>query len=79
VTEYPLPSGTYPQGITTGPDGNLWVADGSNVIFKVTTAGTYTAYTVPTSGSYPSAIVTGPDGCMWFTEALGGKIGTICP
>src|SRR6266550_4345092 len=24
VTEYALPSGSYPHGITAGPDGNMW-------------------------------------------------------
>jgi virginiamycin B lyase len=37
ITEYTLPSGSEPLGITAGPDGNLWFTDdGTSRIGKIT-------------------------------------------
>ncbi len=75
ITEYSLPSGSHPLGITAGPDGNLWFTDNSSSkIGKITTSGTITEYTV---GSNPNGIAAGPDGNLWFTEYAAGKIGKI--
>ena len=67
--EYPIPtSGSVPNGITAGPDGNLWFAERLGVkIGKITTAGVITEFPVPTFGSYPNGITAGPDGNLWFT------------
>src|SRR6266704_3248674 len=66
---------SQPLGITTGPDGNLWLAASSPqskpFIAKIATDGTELAeYQLP-SGEQPRGIVTGPDGAIWFTENLG--------
>ena len=53
ITEYSLPTSTsIPQGITAGPDGNLWFAEtNGNRIGKITPSGTLTEYPIPTSHS----------------------------
>jgi streptogramin lyase len=58
-------TGSTTEGITTGPDGNLWVT-ATNKVVKISpgdpTAGTPT--TINEIGS-PQAITTGPDGNLW--------------
>jgi streptogramin lyase len=79
ITEFALPSGSAPQGITTGPDGNLWFTEnGSPRIGTMTTAGAVTEYPVP-SGSAAARITAGSDGNLWFTEPAGNRIGRVTP
>jgi streptogramin lyase len=67
-----------PLWITTGPDGNLWIADyANNQIGRVTTNGVVTFFPTPTASARPAKIVAGPDGALWFTEFAAGKIGRI--
>jgi virginiamycin B lyase len=76
ITEYALPSGSLPIGITVGSDDNLWFTDnGTGKVGKITTSGTITEYSLPT-GSEPGGIVGGPDKNLWFAES-GTKIGKI--
>src|SRR6202158_4295978 len=77
-TEYPLPVNSQPLGITSGPDGNLWFTESSsNKIGRITTAGVYNEFAVPSVNSDPFFITAGPDGNLWFTEYLSNKIGRI--
>ena len=77
ISEYALPVGTDPEGITTGPDGNLWFTGReSSKIGKITTAGTITEYSLP-SGSEPTYITAGSDGNLWFVDQHTSKIGKI--
>lgn len=63
--------------VTTGPDGNIWFTDGgNNQIGRMTPAGVFTGFNLPTPNSGPVDITTGPDGALWFTE-FEGKIGRI--
>jgi len=77
--EYPVPtSGSLPDGIAAGPDGNLWFTESNgNKIAKISPAGVPTEYPVPTLVSLPYGIVAGPDGNLWFTEYSSGKVGKI--
>ena len=77
-TEYSLPSGSKPRGVTVGHDGNLWVTDEAGKIDKATTSGVVRAYGVP-EGSKPIGITSGPDGNLWFTEYGSSKIAMITP
>src|SRR5579872_1387877 len=79
-TIYNGPSSNDGGGITSGPDGNVWITtfDG-NQIGRVTTSGSFTMFTVPTSNSEPYGITSGPDGNLWFTEYAASKIGRITP
>jgi streptogramin lyase len=80
IKEYSVPTTTsIPQGITAGPDGNIWFAETKgDKIGKVTTSGKFTEYSLST-GSSPYGITPGPDGNLWFTEQIGNKIGRITP
>ena len=93
ITEYPLPSSSFPGGIATGADGNIWVGDESHgnvdqLDLAQATPGTsdgFTAYPVPTNAPEgiaggPESIAPGPDGALWFTTGDSinpGEIGRI--
>jgi streptogramin lyase len=83
ITEFPLgESLTAVSAITSGPDGNLWVAlPNARTIDRITTGGTITEFKLTSasaSGQLIQSITTGPDGALWFTEAgVGGSIGRI--
>jgi uncharacterized delta-60 repeat protein len=77
-TNFPLPSGSGPLSITTGPDGNLWyIQNGNGRIGRSTVKGSLTDFPVPTAASNPDTIANGPDGAVWFTEFAGNQIGRI--
>ena len=75
ITEFDI-TGPQPMDIAAGPDGNLWVAQytevgisGISAIGRVSTSGAYTQYTAgitPNAGTL--AIAKGADGNMWFTQ-----------
>jgi streptogramin lyase len=57
-----------PEGITTGPDGNLWFTNyGNNSIGRITTAGQVTVFTGAGIDG-PEQITAGPEGALWFTN-----------
>ena len=66
-----------PTNVVTGPDGNLWVAEGyAALVAKITPSGTVTEY--PTaSGGAPMALTVGGDGNIWFADAANSAIGKI--
>ena len=77
ITEYGLPSGSEPDGITAGSDDNLWFTEyGTGKIGKITTSGTVSEYSLP-SGSAPMGIATGTDKNLWFTDYGTNKVGKI--
>lgn len=69
------------NGITTGPDGNLWVSAGSSVV-RLTTSGSMSTYTAPVmraggSGGGSTSlgeITTGPDGRLWTADHSNAKV-----
>jgi virginiamycin B lyase len=71
--------------ITSGPDGALWFAEGSDTnqtqpvsgIGRLTTGGSFTAYTFSSAQNGAGAITSGPDGALWFTEPAANQIGRI--
>ncbi|HZU36304.1 MAG TPA: hypothetical protein VFA18_10365, partial [Gemmataceae bacterium] len=70
-------SASGPEGITVGPDGNLWfVETTASKIGMSTPAGSMTEFALP-AGSQPVSIVKGPDGNLWFTEEGTNKIGRM--
>jgi streptogramin lyase/plastocyanin len=89
VSEFAIPTGAdpngTPNGITTGPDGNLWfterTASDQSAIGRLTPAGAYTEFSI-TSGlfSQSGSITVGPNGNLWFSEPeYQGYIGRITP
>ena len=83
VTEFSsgITAGAAPDGITAGPDGNLWFTEsGADRIGKITPTGVVTEYSFGiTAGAAPYDITAGPDGNLWFTETVGNRIGKITP
>ena len=77
VNEYPIGNTALPQGVTLGPDGNLWFAELLGRIGRMTPSGVVTEFPIPTVGSSPQDIVAGPDGALWFTENGKNQIGRI--
>jgi virginiamycin B lyase len=84
-TLFPLPTRAYPESIVTGPDGALWFTDEENsVIWRITTAGRFSSFTVPpcsgcaySGGSGVGNIVVGPDGALWYARGGNVAIGRI--
>jgi streptogramin lyase len=50
---------------------------GANKIGRVTTAGVFAEFPIPTGGSGAWWITPGPDGALWFDEFYTNKIGRI--
>jgi streptogramin lyase/N-acetylneuraminic acid mutarotase len=83
IQEYPLPvvDGNFPHGITTGPDGRLWVTLGARDPEEVGGLGAFD----PGTGVFkksaipdvPYEITAGPDRNLWFTETGVNQIGVI--
>jgi len=82
VGEYVVPvTNGAGWGITTGADGALWFSlEYEAKIGRITTAGTFTLYSIPPIGSKtssPEGIAAGPDGALWFADAGLNQIGRI--
>jgi streptogramin lyase len=79
ITEFV--SGSGPQDVTGGPDGNAWLVEsGANKIGRMTPAGVLTEFSTGlSSGAGLTSITAGPDGNLWFTESTTSRIGRITP
>jgi len=67
ITEFPVGDGAFPQGITAGPDGNIWFTEtGSNRVGRITTNGVITHFNVGGIGRGFVGIAPGSDGRLWF-------------
>lgn len=70
--------GSWPRGITVGPDGQIWFAEmAANKIGRVTLTGEFSEFEIPTPKAQAYGVVTGPDQNLWFTESGAGKIGRL--
>lgn len=81
VAEFPLPAGdtALPSrpAIVSGPDGNLWFAEGrASRIGRITPVGAVTEFSVP-AGARATGIAAGSDGALWFTIEGADRIGRI--
>jgi streptogramin lyase len=78
ITELDQPSVADVPCIIRGPDGNVWFLESgvaSPQIARVTPAGNFREFVIPTMYSNPQGLAVGADGNIWFTEA--SKIGRI--
>jgi streptogramin lyase len=78
VAEFPsVTSGSTPQGIAVGSDGNLWFTEqtGGSRIGQITPAGSITEFTGLTGASF--WIISGPGGNLWTTESSANAIGEL--
>jgi streptogramin lyase len=76
----PSGAGAGVDGITAGPDGNLWFTEaGVDRVGNVnTTLATINEFSTGiTAGAAPAGIAAGPDGALWFTESGLNQIGRI--
>src|SRR2546428_373749 len=67
IDEYAVP-GSGPNGIASGPDGNIWFTDPAQNSIDRFVGGTVTDYPLPDTNLVPSDITKGPDGNLWFLE-----------
>ena len=84
ITEYLAGQFNIPNGITAGPDGNLWVVNGgTDSLIKMSPSGVILAtYQLPSkqprpTGSGPESLKIGPDRAIWFVEDSASMIGRI--
>jgi virginiamycin B lyase len=73
ITEFGGLTGTFPDGIVTGPDNNLWFVEftGAQKVGRMTTTGTLTEFPL---GGNPQGIAAGPDGNLWIPQNTGNVI-----
>jgi streptogramin lyase len=77
ITEFAISPGSYPVGITSGPDGNVWFTERfGHKIGRITPDGDITEFVVPHQ-HWVTEITTGPDGNLWFTENDSYRIGRM--
>ncbi|MFI5118939.1 MAG: hypothetical protein ACHQM4_00915 [Thermoanaerobaculia bacterium] len=78
-TSFPTtgPSGLGTAAGVEGPDGNLWFTHNTNAVARMTPAGVFTEFPVPTQNSSPTSPTVGGDGNIWFSEYNSGKIGQL--
>lgn len=83
VSTYPTNTTTNLSGIAVGGDGALWFLEPyANMVGRISTSGSVSSYTIPTSNSFPVGIAGPPPGCVatyiaWFAETTTGKIAMI--
>lgn len=62
-------TGFLPTGITTGPDGNVWISK-LFAIARVSPAGQVTEFPIA-SGAFATSITAGPDAHLWYVTSIG--------
>jgi virginiamycin B lyase len=78
MSGYRMASGSRPQWLALGDDGNLWFTDsGTNKIGTMSAVGTVKEFSVPTPDAGLSGICQGPDGKLWFIEQYANKVGSV--
>ena len=87
ITEFAIPTGAdpngTPNGITSGPDGNLWFTERNSsdhpAIGRLTPSGAYSEFPITNVlFSQSGSITVGPDGNLWFTvSGYSGYVGRI--
>ncbi len=75
----PTPN-SEPEGITIGPDANVWFTE--NLTGKigrlVPATGVITEFSTPDGpGNLPWDIISGPDGALWYTDTTNSYIGRL--
>ncbi len=85
VTTYDLPTNSYVNQLTLGPDGDIWFVDNNfsantttNAIGRITPAGVVTVFPQP---NLINDLASGPDGDVWFTglDSQNSFVGRISP
>jgi virginiamycin B lyase len=80
VETIPLDEIISANGMTAGPDGNLWIAIFQGDHVARVDPDTHVVTVFPTTGiDGPLGVVTGPDGGVWLTGFLNNVLGRIDP
>ncbi len=82
IVEYPLPSGSGPSAVATGPDGTLWFGlEEANTLCNVLLDGSYRPpIAVPSPNAGQGGIAFGsPDGLGYTTEYRTDKLAVFDP
>jgi streptogramin lyase len=77
INEFNLVTGSTPESITAGPDGNLWFTGFGNDRIGEINAATHAISEnfLPFNEPRPVGITTGPDGNVWFTRPVAQGVG----
>ncbi len=68
ITEFPLKT-AHPHGITTGPDGIVWVPSPPNVLARFDPkTETMEEFKLPDGPTEPNSAIVAQDGKIWITE-----------
>ncbi len=68
-TRFPTSAGAFSERIVVGADGALYFTEFSNSkIGRITTAGAFNEYTIPSANSFPFSMLMTTDGALWFAE-----------
>ena len=77
ITQVALTGAAAPSRITSGNDGNVWVADpGTNRVTRITTAAAPVKTNFPVGG-HPTGIASAPDGNLYVTEQTGNNLARV--
>lgn len=81
ITRFSTTTDWQVNGLTAGPDGNLWFIDNGGHVGRMTPTGDVTVFTVatnPQDSTTGPSIGLGPDGNVWFSYKP-STIGRIIP
>jgi len=74
-----VPGESGPQGITTGPEGNLWFGQFGALGELNPTTHVASDFATSTGTSSPIGLASGPEGNVWFTVYGTNRVGEINP
>ncbi len=81
TTTYNVPTPkALPEGVTLGPDGNIWFTEngGPKIGRVIPTTGVITEFVVPDGANGATwDIITGPDQALWYTDTNTSQIGRM--
>ena len=78
ITPFSLAGAGAVEGVTSGPDDQLWVADRtSGAVLRVSASGGILGSFPLTAGSNPRGIASGPDSAVWVAEDDGNRIARV--
>lgn len=82
VVMYPLPEGSRPVALKSGPDGRLWFSlrgrDAVGALDPRAPAGSLQLFDAPSIAG-PAALFVTPDGAVWWVNSSSGTIGVLDP
>lgn len=73
ITEFKASSQSFPAGITTGSDANLWFTEfnpGNIARILPSAPNTITEFNVSLADIRPAGIASGPDGNLWIPAPI---------